>query len=82
MSPTGSDDRKVRPLSTARTWVIDSAVIDARCKADVHLVERLTQMVADRQAPFIEAHRSELTAVRVALDDSLRRARAYVADHG
>ena len=49
----------------------DSAVLDARCKADVDLVDRLTQIVADLQAPFIAAHRSELTALRVALDDSL-----------
>jgi len=60
----------------------DSAVIDARCKADVDLVDRLTQMVADRQAPFIASHRSELTAIRVALDDALQRARAYVAERG
>ena len=60
----------------------DSAVIDAQCKADVHLVDRLTLLVADRQAPFIATHRSELTVIRVALDDSLRRARAYVAEHG
>ncbi|NUU18788.1 hypothetical protein HP550_16165 [Cellulomonas humilata] len=60
----------------------DSAVIDAQCKADVDLVERLTQMVADRQAPFIAAHRSELTVIRIALDESLRRARAYIAEHG
>ena len=39
-------------------------------------------MVADRQAPFIADHRSELTAIRAALDDSLDRARAYVDDHG
>ena len=60
----------------------ESAVIDAQCKADVHLVDRLTRMVADRQAPFIATHRSELTAIRVALDASLERARAYVAEHG
>lgn len=59
-----------------------SAVVDARCKADVDLVDRLTQMVADRQAPFIAAHRSELTAIRVALDNSLDRARDYVDEHG
>lgn len=59
-----------------------SAVVDARCKADVRLVERLTELVADRQAPFIADHRSELTAVRVALDDSLERARDYVDEHG
>ena len=60
----------------------DSAVIDAQCKADVDLVDRLTRLVADRQAPFIATHRSELTAIRVALDDSLERARAYVDEHG
>ena len=59
----------------------DSAVIDARCKADVDLIDRLTSMVADRQAPFIAAHRSELTAVRDALDVSLQRARTYVDQH-
>ncbi|MGY4645198.1 hypothetical protein [Cellulomonas sp. URHB0016] len=60
----------------------DSAVVDAGCKTDVDLVPRLTRMVAERQAPFIAAHRGELTAVRAALDESLRRARAYVAQHG
>ncbi len=59
----------------------DSAVVDAGCKADVDLVDRLTRMVADRQAPFIATHRAELTAVRDALDGSLRRARASVDEH-
>ncbi len=58
------------------------AVTDAQCKADVGLVEQLAQMVADRQAPFIAAHRSELTTIRVGLEDSLKRARLYIAEHG
>lgn len=59
----------------------DSAVIDARCKADVDLIDRLTHMVADRQAPFIAVHRSELTAIRDALGESLQRARTYSDQH-
>ncbi|GIG20633.1 hypothetical protein Cch01nite_13570 [Cellulomonas chitinilytica] len=58
-----------------------SAVVDARCKEDVELVPRLAQMVADLQAPFIEAHRGELTAVRARLDVALHSAREYVAQH-
>ncbi len=60
----------------------DSAVIDAQCKADVDYIERLAQLQANLQAPYIAAHRGELTAMRATLEESLRRARTYVAEHG
>ena len=60
----------------------ESALVDAQCKADVDLVPRLAQMVADRQASYIATHRAELTAIEAALDDSLARARRYVEQHG
>jgi hypothetical protein len=69
------------PVEAGEPLGPDSAVIDARCKDDVDLIDRLTHMVADRQAPYIAAHRSELTAIRDALDDSLQRARTYADQH-
>lgn len=61
---------------------VATAVIDAQCKADVDYIERLAQLQADVQAPYIAAHRGELTAMRATLDESLRRARVYIAEHG
>jgi hypothetical protein len=73
---SGTPPEYGEPLGT------DSAVIDAQCKADVDYIGRLAQLQANVQAPYIAAHRGELTAMRATLDESIRRARAYIAEHG
>ena len=61
---------------------VGTAVIDARCKTDVDFVQRLAQLQANLEAPFIAAHRDELDRIRDDHDRALTSARAYVVDHG
>jgi hypothetical protein len=70
------------PAANGEPLDVTSAVVDAQCKADVELVPRLAQLIAELQVPFIEAHHDELTAIRAALRESLAHARSYAAEQG
>ncbi|MBD7982918.1 hypothetical protein [Oerskovia merdavium] len=52
------------------------------CKDETDMVQRLADVVAERQAPIITEFEAELVASRVKLDDALTSARTYLAERG
>lgn len=60
---------------------IDLALKDVRCKTKVDFVNRVAQEAAKLQGPILAKHYKKLAAWRAEVDETLRKADAYVAAH-
>ncbi|MCV0001790.1 hypothetical protein [Mobiluncus mulieris] len=60
---------------------ITLALKDVQCKTKVDFVNRVAQEVAKIQAPVIEKNIKEFTAWRKEVDETVKKAEAYIAAH-
>lgn len=60
---------------------IDLALKDVQCKTKVDFVNRVAQEAAKLQGPILAKHYKKLAAWRAEVDETLRKADAYVAAH-
>lgn len=81
MMPEGVDTRvldegRVRPEDVAL------AVADVTCKQQTDYIQRLTNVVAAAQAPWIQKYKTQYEEQRAAIDKQLVLARQVLKDAG